>query len=129
MKKVILVIAFLLILSLLCACNNQKDESFIPAETTTFVSNLDEMKNISQDSDAFSKRFEKIKNKLSDKYPVITNSNVNKYLNDVEKECKKLKKDNIILSYERVDNSLLIVTTTGISFVFEPQIEESLENN
>ena len=128
-KTFITLLCLLFIVGCFAGCkksnsNQNKNTDIIVDSIETTTSSIQEINQLNKKMLTFQIEFADVKNKLSEKYPVILSSNISNYMDDAEKECKKLKKKNKIKSYERTGDSIYIQVDDDFSYVFEVPVED-----
>ena len=124
-KHIFICILILMTITMI-GCSKDVEESYAPAEGVqpTTESNIEQVQDIATSMDEFQEIFSKIKDKVSEEYPVITTANLDNYLKTIERECSTLKNKHIIKDYERIDKSVFIQINDDASYIFEAPTED-----
>lgn len=122
----IFVLSFCIIFGLsFVSCSKNNDIATKETTNNIYISSETTEKSVlNENSKEINQEFDKLRENLSLKYPVLTTLNISEYLDLVEKECDKMVENKKIQSFERIDNSIYIQIDDNSAYLFMPQLAD-----
>lgn len=121
---IVLISAIFIIAIVAVSCSNNSNEN--ATETTTEEVSIGELATNQETINKLAtveKSIRAAENKVKNLHPKVTSSTINYYLDEVQTELEKLKKDGTINDFERNDTNIIV--DLGVFYAYAPIIEDA----